>query len=69
MKNNLLVNCDKLFIGADGTEVAENNSLIQSDGKDVEKFCSDELLKNYGMQPIPVSEIGPKKNKWINRSN
>lgn len=66
LKNNLLVDCDKFFIGADGTEIAENNSTVNSDGKTVEKFCSSEILKNYGMQPIPVSEIGPKNNKWIN---
>ncbi len=69
VKNNLLVNCDKLFIGADGTEIAENNSLIKSDGKTIEEFCSKKLLTDYGMQPIPFHKIGPKHNKWINRTN
>ncbi len=66
VKNNLLVDCDKLFIGADGTEITENNSSVGADGKTAAAFCSSEILKRYGMQPIPYSEIGPKNNKWIN---
>ncbi|MGV8134059.1 MAG: right-handed parallel beta-helix repeat-containing protein [Mangrovibacterium sp.] len=65
VKNNLLVDCDKLFKGGDGTEISENNSIAAPHGKTVEDFCSSDVLKNYGMQPIPYSEIGPKNNKWI----
>lgn len=69
VKNNLLVDCDKLFIGGDENEITENNSSVRSTGKTVEEFCSSEILKNYGMQPIPVQEIGPKNNKWTNEAN
>jgi|GEM_PF-340954 len=69
IKNNLLVDCDKIFIGGEENEITENNSSVSSEGKTVENFCSPELLKNYGMQPIPVGKIGPKNNKWINEKN
>jgi len=28
-------------------------------------FCSTEELAKYGLKPIPVEKIGPKKNRWI----
>ncbi len=65
VKSNLLVDCDKLFIGNDGTEITENNSSVSAHGKTVADFCSAKVLKNYGMQPIPINEIGIKNNKWI----
>jgi hypothetical protein len=63
IKNNLLVDCDRLFSG--GEEVSENNSSISSDGKPVEQFCSSEVMENYGIPAIPIHQIGPHNNKWI----
>lgn len=69
VRNNLLVDCDNLFIGSDGTEITGNNSSVGADEKTVADFCSLEVLKKYGMKPIPSSEIGPKNNKWIKETN
>jgi hypothetical protein len=65
VKNNLLVDCNKLFIGGDDKEITQNNSLVEANGKTVEKFCSPNVLKKYGVQPISIKKIGPKNNKWI----
>ncbi len=69
IKNNLLADGNKLFIGDDGTEITENNSVVSSDGKSVEDFCSSKVLKKYGLQAIPVEKIGPKNNKWLDKTN
>ena len=61
VKNNLLVDCDNLFIGGDGTEISVNNSIAAPHGKTVKDFCSSDVLNNYGMQPIPYSEMRTKK--------
>jgi hypothetical protein len=69
VKNNLMVDCGRLFIGGDDKEITANNSSVRSAGKSVEEFCSSEMLKKYEMQPISAEKIGPKNNKWMNRTN
>jgi hypothetical protein len=66
IKNNLVVDCPNLFLKDNGSQVTENNTSIVSEGKTVEEICSPEVLKNYGLQPIFVNEIGPKGNRWLN---
>lgn len=63
IKNNLLVDCHSLFLGGSDKQRTENNFSVEANGKTVEEFCSSKLLK----QPIPVSQIGPKNNKWMNK--
>jgi hypothetical protein len=65
VKNNLLVDCDRLFIGTNDRELVRDNPAVPSDGKQIEVFCSAEILDKYGMKPIPVQLIGPKKNRWL----
>jgi uncharacterized protein YukJ len=65
VKNNLLVDCDRLFIGTNDRELVRDNPAVPSDGKQIEVFCSSEILDKYGMKPIPVQLIGPKKNRWL----
>ena len=69
IKNNLLVDCGNVFLGGDENEITGNNSSVRSNGKTVEEFCSTEILKSYGMQPISADKIGPKNNKWIKWTN
>jgi hypothetical protein len=40
--------------------------VIKKEGKNIEEFCVPAVLKDYGMQPIPLSEIDPEANKWLN---
>ncbi len=64
-RNNLLVDCTSPFLRKNDKQIVENNSSIRSEGKTIEEFCIPELLKKYGMQPIPIREIGPRHNKWL----
>ncbi|MCK3684723.1 right-handed parallel beta-helix repeat-containing protein [Maribellus sp. YY47] len=68
VKNNLLVDGNTFFIRGEENQVRENSRMVSSNGKAVEEFCSAEIMKEFGMQPIPVREIGPKNNKWIKES-
>jgi hypothetical protein len=65
IKNNLVVDCPHLLLKDNGSQVAENNTSIVSEGKTVEEICSPEVLKNYGLQTIPIQKIGPNGNRWL----
>lgn len=65
IKNNLLVDCENQFIRKNDKQITENNSVVQSEGKTIEEFCAPEILKKYGLQPIPFDKIGPKNNRWL----
>jgi pectate lyase len=66
IKNNLIVDCKSQFLrNKEGIQVLGNNPVLQSEGKKPEAFYSSEILKKYGLQPIPVENIGPKNNPWI----
>jgi hypothetical protein len=66
IKNNLIVECENLFLRDNGKNTEENNTSINAEGKTVKDFCQTDVLKNYGLQPIPLTEMGPKNNKWLN---
>ena len=66
IKNNLVVDCPHFLFKDNGLQVVENNTSIVSEGKTVEEICSPEVLKNYGLQTIPIQKIGPKGNRWLN---
>jgi len=66
IKNNLIIDCKNEFLrNKEGIQILINNPVLQSEGKVVEAFCSSKILKEYGLQAIPVEKIGPKNNKWI----
>jgi hypothetical protein len=65
VKNNLLVDCENDYLRSSEKQVFENNTSVGTNGKTLEMFCSPEILEDYGLQPIPIREIGPKNNKWI----
>lgn len=65
VKDNLLVDCEFGFLRDHDKLVKENNTSVPSGGQSVEHFCSDEVLKKYGLEPIPLAKIGPHNNKWI----
>ena len=65
IKNNLLVDCANKFLRDNDKQIVENNCAVEANGKTVEEFCDPGILKNYGLQPIPVLEIGPKRNIWL----
>lgn len=67
VKNNLIVACKNQFLrNKPGTLVLENNTMLPEKGKSVEAFCSPEILAKYGLRPIPLKQIGPKNNRWVN---
>ena len=63
--NNLLVDCENRFLRDKGINKEENNTSVESNGKTLEDFCNTDVLKVYGLQPIPFEEMGPKNNKWL----
>ena len=62
--DNLMVSCKQMFRDLKDNK-AHNNTELEAGGKPVETFCTKEELAKYGLRPIPVDEIGPKKNRWI----
>jgi hypothetical protein len=58
--NNLIVDCKNMFLRNNNSQIFRNNYSIDSENRSIEAFCSPEILKNYGLQPIPINEIGPK---------
>jgi len=65
VRNNLLVDCENVFLRDPKKGVAENNPSLSSAGKSVQTFCSAQQLKPFGLPPIPSDKMGPKKNRWI----
>ena len=63
--DNLVISCDQMYRNKPEAVVERNNTQLASEGKPIEAFCTDEALAGYGMQPIPVSAIGPKNNRWM----
>jgi hypothetical protein len=65
--DNLILSCEQAFRRLPDKQVLRNNREIQADGKPIEAFCTDEELEKYGLQPIPIEKIGPKRNRWIQK--
>lgn len=65
IKNNLLVDCTHRFLRNNDKQLFNNNASVSANGESLPYFCSAKILKQFGMQPIPLRKIGPKKNKWI----
>ncbi|MDR1675165.1 MAG: hypothetical protein LBR86_01655, partial [Tannerella sp.] len=63
--DNLVISCDQMYRNRPDALVERNNTVLDSEGKPVEAFCTDEALAKYGLQPIPVAAIGPKNNRWV----
>lgn len=64
VKNNLIVSCEFDFLNLDEKQQLSNNSILSSNGKSLSAFCQADLLKNYGLQPVPFSKMGLVDNKW-----
>lgn len=69
IKNNLIIDCKTDYIRIDKSQQLSNNTTIASQGLTVMEYCETATLKKYGMQSIPLKEIGIKKNKWLSLSN
>lgn len=65
VKNNLMVDCEHLFLRKNRNLIANNNDTIASNGMNIELLCDPKILKKHGLKAIPFQKIGPKKNKWI----
>lgn len=63
--NNLLVDCPALLIAGDARQLTSGNHLIEAEGRSLQEVCTPELLKTYGMEPIPLAEMGPRNNRWF----
>lgn len=64
IKNNLLVDCPHRFLRHNDKQIFDNNVSVAANGKTLQDFCASPLLKSYGLQPIPLQNIGPKRNHW-----
>ena len=65
VKNNLIVDCSQTYLRKSKSLIEENNHVIASEGKRLEKFCDSKIMKQYGLKSIPFQQIGPIRNKWI----
>jgi hypothetical protein len=64
IENNLIISCDKPF-REEEYNILRNNVILDAGDQPVDAFCTDEVLKKYGLESIPYKEIGVKSNKWI----
>ena len=65
IRHNLLVDSPALLIAGDARQKTEGNHLIASEGRTLQEVCSPEFLNRYGLEPIPLSEMGPRDNPWL----
>jgi len=65
--DNLMISCKQMFRNLKDNQIVRNNTELEANGKPIEAFCTKEELFKYGLQPIPVEKIGPKKNRWITK--
>lgn len=63
--NNLMVDCEHMFLKKHKALILNNNDSIVSRDQSIEAFCNPDVLKKHGLKVIPFREIGPKKNQWI----
>ncbi|GAB1450698.1 hypothetical protein MASR2M47_07540 [Draconibacterium sp.] len=64
--NNLMVDCQNMFLRKNKALIVANNDSINSNGKPTAALCDPSFLKKYGLKPIPYNKMGPKKNLWLN---
>ncbi|MDR1454450.1 MAG: right-handed parallel beta-helix repeat-containing protein [Tannerella sp.] len=62
--DNLVISCTELFRKPGNNRIDRNTALLDTGEKGIDAFCTPEELATYGLQPILVAEIGPKKNRW-----
>ena len=67
VRNNLSVNA-RHKVGQIEDYVMENNSEIDSD-RPLEYFLRPDVLKKYGLEPVPYKEMGLKVNKFKDNIN
>lgn len=57
VRNNLLVNCAHAYLRDKSANVMSNNQAITDVAHDVKWFLQSNVLKKYGLQPIPFEKI------------
>lgn len=57
--NNMIVDCKNMFLRNNNSQILKNNYSVDSENRSIEKLCSPETMKNYGLEPIPFNKIGP----------
>jgi len=65
INDNLMISCSQMYYGINNKQILSNNTELEAGGKPIEAFCRKEVLAKYGLKPIPVEKIGPKKNRWM----
>jgi hypothetical protein len=63
--DNLIISCKQVLCNSGDKQIVRNNTELSAGDKSIEDFCTKEELAKYGLQPIPVEQIGPKANRWI----
>ncbi len=68
VSNNLVVDCDGLFLRENGSNVLQNNSVVTSNTADdvgLDYYLDSALLQRFGLLPIPFESIGPWENRYM----
>ncbi len=71
IRDNLVVDCPQVLItGYDGNiesnarQTLSNNTEFYTEERDIQSLCKPDFLARYGLQPIPINEMGPHDNPW-----
>lgn len=66
LQNNLIIDCATPFLrDQKQVNIYRNNPVLAANGESLEYFCQPGVLKENGLKPIPLKEIGPKQNRWL----
>lgn len=63
VRNNILVGGESVLRNGE-QYVCSNNTLIPELERPLDYWLKDEVLAEYGIAPVPFSEIGPRGNKY-----
>jgi hypothetical protein len=67
LRSNLLVKCLEMTSGDSGQNVIENNTMLSEEDSShpISYYLQSDVLKQYGLAPIPFDKIGPHQNPDI----
>jgi hypothetical protein len=64
--DNLILNCDTVFLPNRYTPQIERNNIVFKNIENDPTFDLPTILKKNHIKPIPIHLVGPKDNPWLN---
>jgi hypothetical protein len=65
--NNIVINCEDFLVNPGEMQQTENNTIETLQDVDTAKLLAPDTLKKYGLNRIPVEEIGVTGKPYLDR--